>query len=79
MAICTRCNNNVSFWAGGADKQTGLFHAGKLQKDQSMEVPISIQDFILSPSDKEAEFAKVEPTAREGSTCRQRKATTMNA
>jgi hypothetical protein len=24
MAICTRCTNNVSFWAGGVDKQTGL-------------------------------------------------------
>ncbi len=24
MAICTRCTNNVGFWAGGVDKQTGL-------------------------------------------------------
>jgi HNH endonuclease len=45
MAICTRCNNNVSFWAGGVNKQTG--QCRKCQQEVRIQTLATIRNGSL--------------------------------
>lgn len=42
MAICNRCKNNVSFWAGGVNKQTGLCR--QCQQQVRIQTLVDIQN-----------------------------------
>src|SRR5689334_23214934 len=45
MAICTRCTNKVSFWAGGVNKQTGL--CKKCQQEVRIQTLATIRNGSL--------------------------------
>ena len=42
MAICNRCNNNINFWAGGVNKQTGLCR--KCQQEVRIQTLVNIRN-----------------------------------